>query len=258
PDPVPCPNCAIGEWDMCRNGRYTERGIKDRHGYGSQRYRIHPRFAVPVDPALGDLGVLVEPASVVAKAWDHIERIGARSAAWAPRSVLVTGAGPIGLLAALLGAQKGYDVHVADRVTDGPKPGLVVDLGAGYHTEPVASLAASADIVIECTGAPQVVIDALTNTAADAIVCLTGVSSGDRALPFHASEVNREMVLGNAVVFGSVNANRRHYDTAVNALLAADPSCLARLITRRVPLASFADALEVRSGDVKTVITLTS
>lgn len=92
PDPVPCPSCAIGEWDMCRNGLYTERGIKDRHGYASERYRIDPQFAVPLDPALGDLGVLVEPASVVAKAWDHIERIGARSAAWAPRSVLVTGA----------------------------------------------------------------------------------------------------------------------------------------------------------------------
>ncbi|MEO7555988.1 MAG: glucose 1-dehydrogenase [Acidimicrobiales bacterium] len=254
PDPVPCPSCAAGEWDMCSNGLYTERGIKDRHGYASERYRIHPQHAVPVDPALGHLGVLVEPASVVAKAWDHIERIGARSAAWTPRSVLVTGAGPIGLLAALVGNQKGYDVQVADRVTDGPKPALVNDLGARYHTEPVASLAASADIVIECTGAAQVVVDALTNTATNAIVCLTGVSSGGRALPFHAGEVNREMVLGNAVVFGSVNANRHHYDAAVGALLAADPSWLARLITRRVPLASFADALEVRPGDVKTVI----
>lgn len=67
--------------------------------------------------------------------------------------------------------------------------------------------------------------------------------------------MNREMVLGNAVVFGSVNANRRHYDTAVGALLAADSHWLARLITRRVPLSSFADALEVRPGDVKTVVT---
>ena len=84
PDPVPCPSCAIGEWDMCHNGRYTERGINGRHGYGSERYRIHPRFAVRVDPALGDLGVLVEPASVVAKAWDHIERIGGRSGRMVP------------------------------------------------------------------------------------------------------------------------------------------------------------------------------
>jgi glucose 1-dehydrogenase len=68
---------------MCTNGRYTERGIKARHGYASERYRIRPEYLVPVDPALGILGVLLEPATVVAKAWDHIERIGARST-WAP------------------------------------------------------------------------------------------------------------------------------------------------------------------------------
>src|SRR5439155_26304293 len=101
PDPVPCANCAIGEWDMCRNGSYTEPGIKERDGYGSERYRIEPAYAVALDSALEGVGVLVEPTSVVAKAWDHIERIGHR-AAWAPQRVLVTGAGPIGLLATLL------------------------------------------------------------------------------------------------------------------------------------------------------------
>src|SRR5215831_7041613 len=72
PDPVPCPACAAGEWDMCRNGRYTERGIKERNGYGSEHFRIEPDFAVLIDPALGELGVLLEPTSVVAKAWDHV------------------------------------------------------------------------------------------------------------------------------------------------------------------------------------------
>ena len=258
PDPVPCPSCAIGEWDMCRNGRYTERGIKGRHGYASERYRIDPAFAVKVDPTLGELGVLVEPASVVAKAWDHIERIGSRSAAWSPRSVLVCGAGPIGLLAALLGVQRGYPVVVVDQVSDGPKPRLVADLGADYRVGEIGPLAATADIVIECTGAPAVVIDVLANTNADAIVCLTGVSSGGRTLRLDAGEVNREMVLGNAVVFGSVNANRRHYEAAVTALGSADPGWLARLVTRRVMLDAFADAFERRPGDVKTVITLST
>lgn len=91
PDPVPCSCCAAGDWDMCRNGRYVERGIKERHGYGSERYRIEPEFAVRVDPRLGDLGVLLEPTTVVAKAWEQIERIGARSC-FEPRIALVTGA----------------------------------------------------------------------------------------------------------------------------------------------------------------------
>ena len=101
PDPVPCPYCAAGEWDMCRNGQYTERGIKERHGYASERFRIEPEFAVTVQPSLGILGVLLEPASVLAKAWEHADRIGQRSDAWRPHTALVTGAGPIGLLAAL-------------------------------------------------------------------------------------------------------------------------------------------------------------
>src|SRR5262245_62243492 len=69
PDPVPCIACAAGEWDMCRNGRYTERGIKERHGYGAERFRIEPEFAIKIDRALGILGVLLEPASILAKAW---------------------------------------------------------------------------------------------------------------------------------------------------------------------------------------------
>ena len=122
-----------GEWDFCRNGGYTERGIKALHGYGSERWRIEPDFAVKLDPALGALGVLMEPTTVVAKAWEQIDRINAR-ATIGPRRVLVTGAGPIGLLAALLADQRGFEVHVLDRATDGPKPELVRALGATYHS----------------------------------------------------------------------------------------------------------------------------
>src|SRR5271166_1259423 len=53
PDPVPCPNCAVGEWDMCRNGQYTERGIKQIDGYMSERWRIEPDYAIKVDSSLG-------------------------------------------------------------------------------------------------------------------------------------------------------------------------------------------------------------
>ena len=137
PDPVPCANCAAGEWDMCRNGKYTEWGIKEHHGYARERYRIPAEFAVKVDAGLGDLGVLLEPATVVAKAWEHISRIGSR-ATWQPATVLVTGAGPIGLLAALLGRQLGLEVHVLDQVTEGLKPQLVADLGATSHHGTIA------------------------------------------------------------------------------------------------------------------------
>src|SRR5262249_12280006 len=122
PDPVPCPACAVGECDMCRNGRYVERGIKERNGYGAEPIRLEPEFAIKVSADLGDLGVLVEPTSIVAKAWDHTERVGKRTRSFAPRVLAVTGAGPVGLLAALLGKQRGLELHVFDRSAEGLKP----------------------------------------------------------------------------------------------------------------------------------------
>src|ERR1700683_4710372 len=76
PDPAPCPNCAVGEWDMCSNGGYTGRGIQQADGFMSERWRIEADYAVRVDKNLGYLGVLLEPATVVAKAWEHIGAIG--------------------------------------------------------------------------------------------------------------------------------------------------------------------------------------
>jgi threonine dehydrogenase-like Zn-dependent dehydrogenase len=92
-----------------------------------------------VDKTLGTLGVLLEPTTVVAKAWEHIGGIGRRTFR-DPQTVLVVGAGPIGLLAALIGVQRGADTHVLDRATSGPKPALVKQLGASYHTGPIADL----------------------------------------------------------------------------------------------------------------------
>jgi glucose 1-dehydrogenase len=255
PDPVPCQCCAADAWDFCRNGRYTERGIKERDGYGSQRWRIEPEFAVRLDPALGRLGVLVEPASVVAKAWEQIELIGGR-ACWEPRRLLVAGAGPIGLLGALLGVQRGMQVHVIDRVTQGPKPRLVADLEASYHTGTVEELGLEPDVVLECTGAGSLVFDIADSMAPNAVMCLLGVGCGGKQVAADLSEINRELVLRNTVLFGSVNAARRHYQDAAEALAKADRSWLERLITRTVPLGDWAQGLYKREDDVKVVVDL--
>ncbi len=253
PDPEPCPNCAMGQWDMCRNGNYTEWGIKAHHGYARERYRITPEFVVKVAPGLGELGALLEPTSVVAKAWDHIFRIGTR-ASWSPQSVLVTGAGPIGLLAALLGVQRGLQVHVLDQVDRGPKPQLVADLGATYHHGDIASTGLGPDIVVECTGVGSLVFDAMDAMAPNGVLCLTGVSPKGRALGVDAGEVNRHMVLENDVVFGSVNANRAHYEAAAQALAKADPAWLARLVSRQVPLERWQEAYQRQPDDVKVLL----
>jgi glucose 1-dehydrogenase len=255
PDPVPCPACAAGEWDMCRNGRYRSHGISGLHGFARQRFRTGPDALVRVGPALAGSGVLLEPASVVAKAWEQIERIGAR-AYFGPRVAAVVGAGPVGLLAALMGVQRGFETHVFDRVVDGIKPELVAALGARYHGGVLPHDELVADVVLECTGAPEVVALVLKSGGPAGITCLLGMSSGKSVLPVDVAAVNQGLVRRNGVVFGSVNANRRHYEAAAAALARADRKLLERLVTRRVPLSAYAEAFQRRHDDVKVVLTL--
>jgi glucose 1-dehydrogenase len=251
PDPVPCPSCAVGEWDMCRNLRYTERGIQQIDGFMSERWRIEPEYALRIDRSLGILGVLLEPTAVVTKAWEHALAVG-RRASWQPRRALVTGAGPIGMLAALLGVQHGLEVHVLDRVASGSKPETVRALGATYHTS-LAGLGFEPDVVIECTGAGQVIAAALAALAGGGVLCLVGVGHGGPVgLP--TADVATSMMLRNKAVFGSVNANRRHWNAAGAALARADRSWLERLVTRRERPVDFARALERRPDDVKVVL----
>jgi threonine dehydrogenase-like Zn-dependent dehydrogenase len=219
PDPVPCPNCAVGEWDMCRNGQYTERGIKQIDGYMSERWRIEPGYAMKVDPSLGILG-----------------------------------AGPIGLLGALLGRQLGLEVHVLDQTETGPKPELVRALGATYHTRSVANVGFEPDVILECTGVGQVIAESILAIGASGVVCLAGVGHGGSVPKIATADIASTAVLKNNVVFGSVNANKRHWYKAAEALARADRQWLGRLITRREKPENFRQALERQPDDIKVVI----
>ena len=258
PDPQPCGACAHGDFDACRNGRFTERGIKERHGYGSERWTVEAEYAVRLAPELEEVGVLLEPASVVAKAWEQIERVGGHS--WFdPRRLLVTGAGPIGLLAALFGLQRGLEVHVLDQVDSGVKPELVAALDATYHTGGLAEVAAKVnpEVVVEATGSPRLVLDAITTNAPFGVVCLVGLSSAGTRIPVDAGALNRSIVLENDAFFGSVNANLRHYELAARALSWADRTWLTRMITRRLPLERAHEAFrDGGADDVKVVVDL--
>ena len=253
PDPVPCPNCAVGEWDMCRNGQYAERGIKQIDGYMSERWRIEPEYSIKVDPSLGILGVLLEPTTVVVKAWEQVVAIGQR-AYWDPRTVLVTGAGPIGLLAALICVQHGLDVHVLDRVTTGPKPEIVSRLGATYHTRAIADIGFEPDVIMECTGVGPLISESIQCVGSGGIVCLTGIGAGGSVGKLPTAQAAAAVVLKNNVVIGSVNANKRHWYKGSQVLARADRAWLSRLITRRERPADFESALRREPDDIKVCI----
>jgi threonine dehydrogenase-like Zn-dependent dehydrogenase len=146
------------------------------------------------------------------------------------------------------------DVTVIDQVTTGVKPDLVAALGAHYHTGTIESSGSPPDVVIECTGVDSLVFDAMDHLGPGGVVCLTGVSSGGRSIDIDAGLLNRNMVLENEAVVGSVNANRRHYEAAADALAKADRSWLQRVVSRKVPLERWSEALERQPDDVKVVI----
>jgi threonine dehydrogenase-like Zn-dependent dehydrogenase len=247
PDPVPCAFCAAGRFDLCENGRFTERGILGRDGFGSERFRIEPEYAVRVDPALGLAGVLVEPASVVAKAWEQLEHAVRRPL----RRALVLGAGPIGLLAALFGVQRGAEVHVVDRVGHGAKPTQTRKLGAVHHTS-TDELHGVFDVVVECCGA--LVGEAIHRVAPGGAVCLVGVGDARAVGAINLADLARALISRNKTVMGTVNSNRLHFEAAHDALRAADPAWLDGLLTDRLSLADWSAAFETGPERIKAVI----
>lgn len=266
PDPVPCLNCAAGEWDMCLNGQYTERGIKGAHGFLAERYTEDPRYLVRLPESLGTIGMLLEPCTVVEKAIDQIQRIQARLV-WAPRRALVLGAGSIGTLGALLLRLQGLAVYVYSRGDGGRGRAIAEAAGAAYISaderkldHDLAREIGPLDVIIEATGYSPLAFDAIDIIGPNGVVCLTGVSAGSRTLPIDSSHLNLEMVLENKLVFGTVNANRRHFEAGAAHLQSIEarwPGLLQQMVTRRVPLEQFS-ASDLEHGDLKVVVDVQS
>jgi glucose 1-dehydrogenase len=263
PDPVPCANCAAGEWDMCLNGRYTERGIKAAHGFLAERYVEEPRYLVALPDTLLGIGMLLEPLSIVEKAIEQIDRIQSRLL-WAPRRALVLGAGTIGTFAAVLLRLRGLEVMLYSRGDGGRGRELAEQAGATFCSADSTKLdhafaeqAGGIDIVIEASGYSPLAFEAMDVVGPNGVVCLTGVSAGSRSLTIDAAHLNLEMVLNNRLVFGTVNANRRHFESGVahlQAIAGRWPALLERMITRRIPLALFDQSALEHPDDLKVVV----
>jgi len=263
--PDDCPNCRAGESDMCLLGKYTERGIKGAHGYMGEYYSEAPAFMVKIPPALRPFAVLLEPLSIVEKAtyqaWKIQERL-----LWEPKRAVVLGAGSIGILGTILLRLRGLEVHVyAKTPPDSVQGRILKSLGATYESvddRPVTGIRdelGQIDFILEATGSSSVAFEAMAEVGTNGVLCLTGVSAGNRSIEIPADVINLQMVLGNRVVFGSVNANRRYFEMGVQHFQQAErqwPGIFERLITRRVPFDDFMSALDRRPEDIKTLLTI--
>ena len=256
PCPELCPNCAAGRWDLCTTGHYLEHGIMRLDGFLRERLVLAADDLVAVPAHLEPVAVLTEPLSIVEKAIAEAWQIQGRLQ-WSPRRALVTGAGPVGLLAAFALRQRGLDVWVVDKRPAGSPKAQAAETVGAHYVDDIKQAGSGFDVAIEATGYAPLLFAAASLLAPGGILALTGVTSGHHEVSVDANALNQEMVLENQVIFGSVNAARAHYDQAVADLgdwVQRWPGATERLITARRPLASFRDALTKSSDDIKTVV----
>ena len=246
PDPVPCPNCAVGEWDMCRNGSYTECGIKQRHGFARERWRVEPDFAVTARPGPGRRR---RPARADERGR---EGLGTHRTDRAP--------GLAGQPRDRPGHRRRTD-RPARRAARRRSAGSTCTSSTGSPTgrSPIWS-AGSAPPTTPATvrrarphprhrarvhrRADRSSSTSSTRSGPDGIVCLTGVSTGGRPTrrrhrtgqPQHRAGEQRGLRLGQRQPAALAGGRRRRCAPPIR-------TGVGSLITRRVPLARFADAL---------------
>jgi threonine dehydrogenase-like Zn-dependent dehydrogenase len=262
--PCDCINCVAGESDMCIKNEFTERGIRREHGFLAEYYADSEDFLIKIPPQLREVGILLEPNAIVAKAmwqgWKIQERM-----VWKPKTALVTGAGTIGLLAALALRARGLEVVICAR----SKPGtlnsqLAQEAGITYvslQETPLAEipkfLGGRVDVIFEATGHGPTALKTLDLVTTNGIVLLNSVTSSVHHVTLDADALNMRMVLDNILAVGVVNANRKYFEMGVTAFqeyAEKFPGILERMLTRRVALNDFTvNLLKEREG-VKTTI----
>jgi len=272
-----CLACRAGRQDFCYSGDYTERGIKERHGFMTESVVDDERYMNVVPRALRDVGVLVEPLTIAEKALAQIRQVQQRLPWACPitpgksggscHRAVVLGAGPVGLLGAMALAANGFDTYVYSRGgADSPRGGVVRDIGAtfvGAESVTVDALPGkigAIDVVYEATGASTLAFDVLAGLGTNGVFVFTGVPGRRAPVEIDTDLLMRNLVLKNQVVLGSVNASRPDFEAAIADLAVFRerwPRALAALLTGRFPIDAYAGQLLNAPADaIKNVIAL--
>jgi glucose 1-dehydrogenase len=277
----PCPHdtclaCRSGRQDFCYTGDFTERGIKMQHGFMTEFVVDDDQYMNPVPRELRDVAVLVEPLTIAEKGitqlWQVQQRLpwacaleSGKPAAYCHHAV-VLGAGPVGLLGAMVLANKGFQTFVySQEPKPGPKSSLVESIGATYVSgsdtslEQLAGLVGNIDLVYEATGASKVSFQLMELLGTNGVFIFTGVPGRKAPIELDADLIMRNLVLKNQIVYGTVNANRDAFESAISDLGVFRkkwPQALPALITKRYTMEQHRDLLLGKAGGIKNVISI--
>lgn len=266
-----CPACRHGHPDFCVTGDYTERGIKQAHGFCAELFVEDVAYVHRVPGELREVAVLTEPLTIAEKALRQVRRVQERLP-WKPEAgrAVVLGAGPVGQLGAMALLRRGYATTVYSR---SPKPNdkaaAAEALGAPYFSsqevspEELVRRAGAPDVIYEAAGVAKAAFETLRALGPNGVFVFTGVPAGEEALSLEGAALLKQVVLENQVVLGTVNASDLDFDTALDDLgrfRARWPGGLERLITARHPPEAYADVVTGRKGGggIKHVITFSS
>ena len=237
----------IGRNDITSEETYYERGINLAHGYMTEKFVDDAEYMVKVPKELKHIGVLAEPASVCAKAIEQAYQAQLRMQVWEPKRAFVMGAGQIGLLATMMLKLRGIDVYtLATRSGKHLKSEIVEAFGATYvgvketSMLDLAKQVGKPDIIFEATGNAGVCFQAMEALALNGVLIWTSITGGEHDVTFNGAKINLEWVLGNKLLLGSVNANRRHFEQGIQAMSLGEhtyPGVISKILTH--PIAGF-------------------
>lgn len=257
-----CAACRADRQDFCSTDTFEEHGIRRSHGFMTEKVVERERFLLPVDAALRDVAVLVEPLTIMDKALKGLDAVRTRASFAAGKRGLVLGAGPVGLLGAMAFLLQGYETTVVARSpATTPNAALAKAIGATYISSretPVGKWG-EYDAIYEAAGSPAAAMESLGALAPNGVLILTGVPGEGDFLKFDAGRFIREVVLKNQLIVGTVNAGKASFTGAIASLREMNrrwPDALRGLITSRSPLESFASLLLEKPAGIKNVLVL--
>ena len=259
----------IGEQDFTTDSEYFERGISRLHGYMAEFYAESADFLIKIPPAIKEIAVLLEPLSIIEKGLKQASDIQERLKIWRPKTAAVLGTGSVGLLTVMALRLRGYEVHGFGRDARNGylNAELCESIGATYDSTAEISVADSTkkygeyDLIFECTGYSPIIFDAMQSLNENGVLILSSVTGGDKKTEVPSDKINQQFVLGNRVMFGTVNANREHFELGVKDLALCEAmyaGWLARMLTHKVEsLENYAKVFEIlnNAGEYKAIKT---
>ena len=254
----------IGNQDFTTDSKYYERGISRLHGYMAEFYAESADYLVKIPPAIKEIAVLLEPLSIIEKGLKQASDIQERLKIWRPKTAAVLGTGSVGLLTAMALRLRGYEVHGFGKDTskDYLNAKLLEEIGVTYDSTLEISVEDSVkkygeyDLIFECTGYSPIIFDAMQSLNENGVLILASVTGGERKTDGVPSDkINQEFVLGNRVMFGTVNANSEHFEMGVKDLALCEAmyqGWLSKMLTHKIAgLENYEKAFDILKNSAK-------